>query len=466
MVICCYLLEANIYLSVAYLFYALLLKRYTFFQQHRYYLLFVSFFCFVIPLISWKGGSASRPIQAVQEIVEPALSAIPGIRPATVPVGSLQSFTGTDLLLILFCVVALVNILRLVHGVIRIALLHRRSEKLIQDGMTIALLAEQHTVFSFFSWIFSHRSFVDDRFVREHEMIHARELHSADILWFELVRAINWFNPVSYFLLKSAKINHEFIVDAKLAEKNDPYAYAITLITHARAHSLDLTHAAFASDQIEARMERMIAEKSSHSSRRLLLLFFPVLMPLIFFSVFRLDKKYALLTILEADQSTVVAHPETIVYKTPLDQEASVETQSGDSHRDTIPVKEVRFADGKRKVAQPNKQTITGRDPVLQKEKELAYASLYPSSVEDRRETSALPPNENRPMAGEKVSVYGKYASLQRPDTSVDHNKNLRRVVSVYPQNRYGDAADKGTGSSVSLFDSTRYRRAFSKIVI
>ncbi|MCG2613878.1 hypothetical protein LZZ85_06280 [Terrimonas sp. NA20] len=465
MAICWYLLEANIYLSVAYLFYALLLKRYTFFQQHRYYLLFVSFFCFIIPLISWKGRDAGKLIGATQDIMDPLLSGVPGAFPVTTQSDFLLSFTGTDLLLILFCFIVLLNIARLIYGVIRIVLLHHRAEKVIQDGMTIALLPRQHTVFSFFSWIFSHQSFVHDRLIREHEMIHVKELHSVDVLWFELVRAINWFNPVSYLLLKSAKINHEFIVDAKLAERNDPYAYAVMLITHARAHSLDLTHAAFASNQLEARMGRMLAERSSRSSRGSLLLLFPVLMPLIFFSVFKLDKSYALLTIREADQLPAVAYQGNMDKDEPLYPDTDVKGISGDSHIDTIPEKVRRSSNAKRKTPSPGKQTTAVKDPLLKEKKDLAVASLYQSSSEQYREPDDQSHNmENRPVKGKKVSVYGKYAALASADTTADHYKNLRRAVSVYPESRYAKQSDNGTNkfvNAVSLFDSTKVKSAF-----
>jgi beta-lactamase regulating signal transducer with metallopeptidase domain len=465
MAICWYLLEANIYLSIAYLFYTLLLKRYTFFQQHRYYLLFVSVFCFIIPLISWKAGDIIKPSVAVKEIVEPVL--FPNANTFSVAdqvTSSLPLLDIGNLLLLLIFLIAVLNVTRLIYGVVQIVLLRRRSEKVMQDEMTIVLLTKQQTVFSFFNWIFSHRSFMQDRLIREHEMIHARELHSMDILWFELVRAVNWINPVSHLLLKSAKLNHEFIVDAKLAEKHDPYAYAMMLITHARPHSSGLTHAAFASCQIEKRMSRMIAERSPRSSRSIFLLLFPLLLPLICFSVFKLDKSYAVLTSLNADQFSAVADQESID-KERVYQNVVVKDMPENRLIDTLPGKQVKYSQLAIKPVFTKGQTVTEKDTVYQQKKELPTASLYPSADENRQETGDRPHNiENRGGTAEKQSVYGKYASLVSADTAADYDKSLRRLVSVYPANRYAEQSGSGAKkfvNAISLFDSTKYRSAF-----
>jgi beta-lactamase regulating signal transducer with metallopeptidase domain len=471
MAICWYLLEANIYLTIAYLFYALVLKRYTFFQQHRFYLLIVSVCSFIIPLISCKTGG----IIGSGETLNEALSTMPSVNPDAIPVVSpdtfqLMSFDVAKMLLMLLAVVAIVKIFRLINGVIKLVLLHRRSVKVVQNGVSIALLPQQQTVFSFFNLIFSHHSFLNDRMIHEHELIHVRELHSVDLIWFELVKAVNWFNPVSYLLLKSAKINHEFIVDAKLVEKNDPYEYALMLISHARTHSSSLTHAAFASGQMEARVNKMTETKSPGSSRGILLFLFPVMLPLIFFSVFKLEKNYALLTIVSSGQPFSASSQEKM-NNTPLRMDSVTNNARQNNIVDTTPEKKENFLQKKSQTVSASKQAVNDKDSLSYRDKKTVNpnVSIFTAAVDDRHKNDErLHNKENDPGMLEKESVYGKYALLAGADTSGKYDKNLRRAVSIYPEKKYADPSvreEKFVGP-VSVYDSTRHKSAFPNRVV
>src|SRR5690606_37379199 len=67
-----------------------------------------------------------------------------------------------------------------------------------------------------------------------HEDIHSQEYHSLDVLFFELIQIINWFNPIVYLLLRSVKLNHEYIADEKATQSNDDRInYANLLVSHA-----------------------------------------------------------------------------------------------------------------------------------------------------------------------------------------------------------------------------------------
>ena len=49
--------------------------------------------------------------------------------------------------------------------------------------------------------------------VLKHEMVHAVQLHSLDLLFMEFVVAMLWFNPLIYVLLRSIRENHEYLAD-------------------------------------------------------------------------------------------------------------------------------------------------------------------------------------------------------------------------------------------------------------
>ena len=52
-----------------------------------------------------------------------------------------------------------------------------------------------------------------------HELVHVQQRHALDILFFEFVNVMLWFNPYIYEYKKSLKDTHEFIADQHLFQK-------------------------------------------------------------------------------------------------------------------------------------------------------------------------------------------------------------------------------------------------------
>jgi len=66
----------------------------------------------------------------------------------------------------------------------------------------------------------------------KHEEIHASQLHSADVIFFELLSIINWFNPIVYTYKKAIKYIHEFIADEAASETTGKSDYALLLVSN------------------------------------------------------------------------------------------------------------------------------------------------------------------------------------------------------------------------------------------
>ena len=74
--------------------------------------------------------------------------------------------------------------------------------------------------FSFFNVLFVSKELKSRSTIMKHEFVHIRQLHSADVLLFELIVIFNWFNPVVYLYKSSIKHIHEFIAD-EIASRNE-----------------------------------------------------------------------------------------------------------------------------------------------------------------------------------------------------------------------------------------------------
>jgi hypothetical protein len=69
--------------------------------------------------------------------------------------------------------------------------------------------------FTLFRRIYLDRHSFESRspFVLKHEMAHAVQLHSLDLLFMEFVGALLWFNPFVFVLLRYVRENHEYLAD-------------------------------------------------------------------------------------------------------------------------------------------------------------------------------------------------------------------------------------------------------------
>ena len=81
--------------------------------------------------------------------------------------------------------------------------------------------------FSFFKSIFLGDKVVTQNHstIIAHEMIHIKQGHSYDLLFFEFMRILAWFNPMVYLYQNRISELHEFIADAQVAKTNRKEQY-------------------------------------------------------------------------------------------------------------------------------------------------------------------------------------------------------------------------------------------------
>ncbi len=66
-----------------------------------------------------------------------------------------------------------------------------------------------------------------------HEKVHALQYHTADILSFEILSIIFWFNPMIWWYRYELKNVHEYLADeGALNEGFSPRSYQITILEH------------------------------------------------------------------------------------------------------------------------------------------------------------------------------------------------------------------------------------------
>jgi hypothetical protein len=264
-----YLLEANVYLVVLYGFYRLFLRKETFHSLNRTYFLLTPAIAFILPSFRISGLHAdTAPVVYSQAV-------------------SLAKERNNDVMITyLLCgvylavaVFFLARLARQLHGLSRII---AASNKQRNDGINLVTLKETSTSFSFLNYLFIQSEATKSGTIIRHEKVHIDQLHSIDILYYELLRALNWFNPVILLMQKEIKAIHEFIADEHTSREEESVGdYAMFLIHHSGAvQSSRLVNPIFSQSLLKERILRLSQERSPRSAAlkyALLLLLLPMM---------------------------------------------------------------------------------------------------------------------------------------------------------------------------------------------
>ena len=82
------------------------------------------------------------------------------------------------------------------------------------------MVNEETLPHTFLNYIFVNKEEYLEKKVEEalitHELTHAKELHSLDVMVVEVLKVVFWFNPLLYWYKKAIQLNHEFIADQKV----------------------------------------------------------------------------------------------------------------------------------------------------------------------------------------------------------------------------------------------------------
>ncbi len=225
-----YVIKLNICIAVVYLFYRLALRRLTFYNWNRWYLLCYTALSFVIPLIN------IMPSLQKQNLHEAAvLYWIPTVNFHSATQGSFFSMlTQWDWVTGIVLTGSLVLLLRLVIRLYAFQRIKAKAQLISDGGTKIYQLDEDITPFSFGNAMFINTRLHDEQELEEiirHEFVHIRQKHTIDILWFEWVCLLNWYNPVVWMLRHAVRQNLEFIADDKVLQNGvDKASYQYLLL--------------------------------------------------------------------------------------------------------------------------------------------------------------------------------------------------------------------------------------------
>ncbi len=236
-----FLLKSSACLAIFLMFYKLFLEKECMHTFKRYYLLVALVLALVIPsitfteyvevipatamiapmdMISTETAMAIRENTAAQEVNKTGIDYWP-----------LVLWTLYGLGVLLFSLKFLFNLQKIGRNI-------RNNPKLKIDSIINVLLRDAIVPHTFLNYIFLNRQKFESHEIPKdvlvHEATHARQKHSLDVLFVELLQIVFWFNPLIHLTKKSIKLNHEFLADAAVLKQGSlTVDYQNTLLTFA-----------------------------------------------------------------------------------------------------------------------------------------------------------------------------------------------------------------------------------------
>jgi len=265
--------------------YDLFLKKETFFNWNRAYLLITPVLSFLLPLIQLDFIRQNIPTEFSIQLPEVLITDSPmqvHLLPEVV-IGSESSLSNYISLIPIFGYLWYLGIAAslflFIYKIFKIFKLRRSGTKINAKKITLVSLPNTNTAFSFFNTIYigSNLSEIKKTNVIVHEKIHVREYHSIDLVFFEILRILFWFNPLVYIYQNRMAILQEYIADAKaVAETNKKEYYQDLLSQVFQTEKISFINTFFNHSLIKNRLVMLQKSKSKKIFQLKYLLLVPV----------------------------------------------------------------------------------------------------------------------------------------------------------------------------------------------
>lgn len=208
-----YLLKLSVSLAVVFLFYQFVLRKLTFYNWNRWYLLGYTLLSFIIPFIDITPALQENELNNTSMI-------------QWVPVLYKQSTGGTafsfwNILSLVVIAGMLVMLTRLLMQLFSFRRMMKKAKLISDDAINLYQVDESIIPFSFGNAVFFnvnlHTTEELEKIIR-HEFVHVKQRHSIDILFGEILCLLNWYNPFAWMIRAAIRQNLEFVADNQVLE--------------------------------------------------------------------------------------------------------------------------------------------------------------------------------------------------------------------------------------------------------
>ena len=156
-----------------------------------------------------------------------------------------------------------------------------------KDGYKLIFLSNSTKAFSFFNYIFIGELIPQERRKKiiQHELVHAKQKHTLDLLFFELLKISMWFNPILWIFQKRISSIHEYLSDEIASKTVETKKYINSLLEQVfQVEKISFVNQFYKSSLIKKRIIMMTKERSKRVKQLKYLLLVPVLLSMLFYT--------------------------------------------------------------------------------------------------------------------------------------------------------------------------------------
>ncbi|HET7360604.1 MAG TPA: M56 family metallopeptidase, partial [Salinimicrobium sp.] len=150
-----------------------------------------------------------------------------------------------------------------------------------ENGFKIIEVPNSNLACTFFNTIFLGEALKlkEKEHILSHEMVHVIQKHSWDLVFFELLKMVFWFNPLIYIFQQKIATLHEFIADAQAVKTTERKTYYHQLLNTAfNTQNISFTNQFFNHSLIKKRIVMLQKSQSKSVGRLKYLVLLPLLL--------------------------------------------------------------------------------------------------------------------------------------------------------------------------------------------
>ena len=272
------------------LVYDLFLKRETFFNYNRAYLLITALLSFVLPFIKIDSLKTLAPTDFRISLPEVIIGNTTQVSEANQLLAEQAGITlnQPNASIWLYLMILGMSVMTIIfsYKLIKIIQLKFNNPHRWSGNVLLVKILKSNTAFSFFNMVFLGEKISKEQkdIILKHELIHVKHYHTLDLLVFEVMRIFLWFNPLIYMYQNRIKTLHEFIADKNAIQQNDKHKYYKELLNQIfDTNNVSFTNSFFNKSLIKKRIIMLQKSKSKKVNALKYALLIPVVLGMLFY---------------------------------------------------------------------------------------------------------------------------------------------------------------------------------------
>ena len=279
-----YILQVILFQVLFLAIYDFFLSKETFFTKNRWYLISTPIVSFILPFIKIPTFQKAVPEEFIIYLPEIVLSPEKVIQDVIQETSLYQSINYVNLLFwfgfSLFLILFLIKLFKITN-------LIRKYEVVKKANYTLVIIPNQTKAFSFFNFIFLGKEIPISQQAQiiAHELVHSNQKHSLDLLFFEFLKIMMWFNPMIFIYQKRITLIHEYISDEVAAKSETKEIYINNLLSNFfQVENIAFVNQFYKKTLIKKRIIMMKKAQSKKMNQLKYLVLIPVLASMLFYT--------------------------------------------------------------------------------------------------------------------------------------------------------------------------------------